>query len=109
MAHRVISATDVEARHGRFRPLTEPLGVNTFRINQLEFPAGQGAPEHDHAGNGQEEVYAVIAGGGTLHAGGEEIPVRAGDFVYCSPGTRRQMTAGPDGMTWIGIGSAVAG
>ena len=109
MPHSVISASDVEARHGRFRPLTEPLGVSSFRINQLEFPAGQGAPEHDHAGNGQEEVYAVIAGGGTLHVGGKEIPVTAGDFVYCSADTRRQMMAGPDGMTWIGIGSAVDG
>jgi quercetin dioxygenase-like cupin family protein len=108
MGSQVIHAGDVEAKNGVFKPLTAELGVAGFKLNQLELPAGGSGPEHDHAANGEEEVYAVIAGGGTLRMDGEDIPLQPGHFVYCPPNTRRQMIAGDDGLTWIGIGSASA-
>jgi len=104
-AHQVVHAGDVEAAHGVFRALTDRLGVAGFRINQLELAAGAEGPEHDHVSNNQEEVYAVIGGGGVLRVDGEEIPLRPGHFVYCPPAARRQMVAGEGGLTWIGIGS----
>ena len=103
----VVHAGDVESPNGVFRALTGPLGVGGFRINQLELPAGAEGPEHDHAENGQEEVYAVVGGSGVLRLGGEEIALRPGHFVYCPPAVRRQMVAGADGLVWIGIGSAL--
>lgn len=106
-SHQVVHASDVAASHGVFRALTDQLGVAGFRINQLELAAGAEGPEHDHAGNGQEEVYAVIGGGGVLRANGEEITLQPGHFVYCPPDVRRQMVAGDEGLTWIGIGSAI--
>jgi quercetin dioxygenase-like cupin family protein len=106
LTHGIVAAGDVEARHGRFRPLTDALGVSSFRVNQLELPPGAEGPEHDHAADGQEEVYAVIEGSGTLRVDGEEVALRPGVFVFCSPDARRQMLAGEDGLTWIGIGSA---
>jgi quercetin dioxygenase-like cupin family protein len=107
-SYQLLDVSEVEARNGMFRALTDQLGVAGFRINQLELAPGGEAPEHDHAGNGQEEVYAVVAGGGVLRAGGEEIPLRAGHFVFLPPDVRRQMVAGDEGLTWIGIGSATA-
>lgn len=107
MSALVVHADDVEASHGVFRPLTDPLGVSGFRVNQLELAAGAEGPEHDHTSNGQEEVYAVIRGGGVLRVGDEEIALRPGDFVYCPPEVRRQMVAGHEGLVWIGIGSAL--
>jgi len=106
-SHQIVDVSQVEARNGIFRALTDQLGVAGFRINQLELAAGAEGPEHDHAGNDQEEVYAVVAGGGVLRAGGDEIPLRAGHFVRLAPDVRRQMVAGDQGLTWIGIGSAV--
>jgi quercetin dioxygenase-like cupin family protein len=105
-SYQLLDVSEVEARNGIFRALTDRLGVTGFRINQLELAAGAEGPEHDHAGNEQEEVYAVVAGEGVLRAGGEEIPLRAGHFVYLPPDVRRQMVAGDEGLTWIGIGSA---
>lgn len=107
-SHQVVHAGDVEASHGVFRALTDQLGVAGFRVNQLELAAGAEGPEHDHSGNGQEEVYAVVAGGGVLRVAGEEIPLRPGHFVYCPPDARRQMVAGDEGLAWIGIGSAIS-
>ena len=103
----VVHVGDVEASHGVFRGLTDPLGVSGFRVNQLELAPGAEGPEHDHAGNGQEEVYAVIAGGGVLRMGEEEVALRPGHFVFCPPEVRRQMVAGDEGLVWIGIGSAL--
>src|ERR671939_134226 len=80
-SHQIVDANQVEARNGIFRALTDQLGVAGFRINQLELAAGAEAPEHDHIGNDQEEVYAVVAGGGVLRIGGEEVPLRADHFV----------------------------
>ena len=105
-SYQVVDVSQVEARNGIFRALTDQLGVAGFRINQLELAAGAEGPEHDHTGNDQEEVYAVVAGDGVLRAGGEEIPLRAGHFVHLPPDVRRQMVAGDQGLTWIGIGSA---
>ncbi len=105
-SYRIVDVSQVEARNGIFRALTDQLGVAGFRINQLEVAAGAAAPEHDHIETDQEEVYAVVAGGGVLRIDGEDIPLRAGHFVYVSPDVSRQMVAGDQGLTWIGIGSA---
>jgi quercetin dioxygenase-like cupin family protein len=79
--------------------------VSSFKVNRLELPAGAEGPEHDHAADGEEEVYAVLEGGGTLRVDGEEVTLSPGVFVFCSPEARRQMVAGDSGLTWIGIGA----
>jgi quercetin dioxygenase-like cupin family protein len=107
MAHKVVHSSEVEGHHGGvFRPLTEPLGVGAFKVNQLDLPAGAEGPEHDHTGDGQDEVYVVIGGGGTLIADGEEHALEPGHYVFCSPEVRRQMRAGDRGLSWVGIGAS---
>ena len=109
MAHAVVHTSDVEGQHGGvFRPLSDPLGVSAFRVNQLDLPAGAEGPEHDHTGDGQDEVYVVIGGSGTLLVDGQEFELRPGHYVFCSPEARRQMRAGDEGLTWVGIGAAKA-
>jgi len=105
MPHKLVDASEIEAQHGVFRALSGPLGVSTFKVNRLELPAGAEGPEHDHAADGEEEVYAVLEGGGTLRVDGEEVALSPGVFVFCSPEARRQMVAGDSGLTWIGIGA----
>ncbi len=105
MVHVVIDANDVEPQHGVFRGLSQPLGVGAFKVNRLELPSGAEGPEHDHASNGEEEVYAVVGGSGRLRVDGEEIELRPGQFVFCSPDARRQTIAGDEGLVWIGIGA----
>ena len=105
-SYQLVDVTQVEARNGIFRALTDQLGVGGFRINQLELGPGAEGLEHDHIETDQEEVYAVVAGSGVLRTGGDEIPLRAGHFVRLPPDVRRQMVAGDHGLTWIGIGTA---
>src|SRR5262249_53187549 len=105
MAHTVIDASDIESPNGVFRGLSAPLGVGHFKVNRLELPPGGQGPEHDHGSNGEEEVYAVVGGSGTVTVDGDEIAVRTGHFVFCPPDARRQMRAGDDGLVWIAIGA----
>ena len=93
MAHTVIDANDVASPNGVFRGLSAPLGVDKFKVNRLELPPGGEGPEHDHAAKGEEEVYAVVGGSGTVVVDGQEIAVRLGHFVFCFPDARRQMRA----------------
>jgi len=89
MAHQIVDANSVEASHGVFKPLRRVLGVSAFGINQLEFPPGREGPEHDHKADGQEEVYAIVKGVGTIRVDGEEHELRPGQFVFLSPDARR--------------------
>jgi quercetin dioxygenase-like cupin family protein len=104
MAYEVVDAATIEARHGVFKPLREPLGVSAFGINELEMPPGASGPEHDHVADGQEEVYIVIRGSGTIKVDGAEVPLHPGVYVFCSPDARRQMVAGNEGLAWVGVG-----
>jgi len=54
-------------------------------------------PEHDHAANGEEEVYAVVGGSGTLLVDGEEVALQPGHFVFCSPDGPMNGTS----VTWM--------
>ena len=105
MAYTIVDPNEIEARRGVFRPLREPLGVTAFGINQLELPAGAEGFEHSHDADGQEEVYVIIRGGGTLVVDGEEAELSTGDYVFVSPDATRKIVAGDEGVAWIGIGS----
>ncbi len=104
MPHTIVNAADIEAVNGVFRPLRQALGVSAFGINQLELPPGAEGPEHDHRGDGQEEVYAIIRGGGAIRVDGEEASLSPGQYVFLPPEARRQMVAGPEGLAWVGVG-----
>jgi quercetin dioxygenase-like cupin family protein len=105
VAYKVVDVAEVEGAHGGgFRGLREPLGVTAFGVNQLELPANAEGFEHDHTADGQEEVYVIIRGSGTLRADGAETALRPGHYVFCSPEQKRQLVAGADGLAWVGIG-----
>ena len=89
----------------RFRTAGRELGVTAWGMNVLEIDAGcTDYPEHDHAKDGQEEVYVVLRGGGTFEAGGEKIPLSTGQLVRVGPSTRRKILPGPEGIAVLAIG-----
>jgi quercetin dioxygenase-like cupin family protein len=107
MSYSVVNVEDIEGAGpgGAVRFVRRELGVGAFGINWFELPPGAEGREHDEAGSGQEEVVVVVRGSGHWRAGGEEVPVREGSFVRFDPGTVRCPVAGPDGMTFVAVGS----
>lgn len=90
----------------RFRPAGRDLGVSAFGMNVLAIDAGcTGYPEHDHAGDGQEEVYVVLEGDGTLDSGGAKTPLGPGTLVRVGSTTKRKILPGPRGITVLAIGA----
>jgi mannose-6-phosphate isomerase-like protein (cupin superfamily) len=105
MPYAVADANAVEAeREGRVRRIRTALGVSAFGINHLHLEPGQTGSEHDESTTGQEEVYFVLEGSGTMAVEDEEVVLAPGRFVFVPPGTMRQVRAGDRGLTWLCVG-----
>ncbi|HTO25674.1 MAG TPA: hypothetical protein VMJ49_07210, partial [Gaiellaceae bacterium] len=107
MGYTVINVDEVEpgGKTGAVRFTRRALGVEAFGINWFDLPAGAEGVEHDEAATEQEEVNVVVRGSGIWRVEGEEVPVREGSMLRFDPETTRCPVAGPDGMTFIGIGA----
>ncbi len=85
------------------------LGVTAFGISIEELePGADQYPEHDHSADGiggrmfaerpeqlgQEEVYVVLRGSGTLEADGERYPLDPDHVVRVGPAVTRKITPG---------------
>jgi hypothetical protein len=104
--YRVVKIDDMEAiAFGTFRRARAELGVSAFGLQILDLPPNLDAyPEHDHASDGQEEVYFVLRGSGEVEIEGERIALDPETAVSIKAGTRRKLWPGPDGMRVIAIG-----
>jgi mannose-6-phosphate isomerase-like protein (cupin superfamily) len=90
----------------RFHTAARELGVTAWGMSVIEIEGGcTGYPEHDHEKDGQEEVYVVLRGSGTLDAGGEKTPLRAGTLVRVGPSQRRKILPDAQGIAVLAIGA----
>ena len=89
-----------------FRSAARDLGVEVWGMNLLEMaPNCAGHPEHDHAHDGQEEVYVVLRGSAILQTeSGEKLSLEPNTLVRVGPEVKRKLVAGSDGATILAIG-----
>lgn len=93
-----ISVTD-DAR----TELHEALGLTGAEVSINSLPAGAGVP-FVHAHKQNEEIYAVLEGNGKAVIDGEEIELKAGDWLRVAPSAKRQFSASADcGIKYICI------
>ena len=98
---------ELETQSGRFLYAGKSLGVTAFGINVHKYPAGYDEyPDHDHSGDGQEEVYVVVDGSATLTADGESFELEPGTIARVGPAAKRKLVAGDWGVTLVSIGAA---
>lgn len=68
------------------------LGVTSFGMQIIRLAPGTDYyPEHDHAADGQEEVYVALEGSATLRVGDESWTLEPGTFARVGPRERRQI------------------
>ena len=72
-----------------WRLARKTLGAEAFGFNIVDIEAGGQIPAHDHAKDDQEEVYAILAGEGTLVIDDEEHDAPAGTFCRLAPEVNR--------------------
>jgi uncharacterized cupin superfamily protein len=102
----VVHIDEIEGMHGGiFKRVGSAVGVTAFGVNLEQYPQGhEGYPAHDHANDGQEELYYVISGQATLEIDGKEHSLRAGSIAYVPSGHTRRFTT-PDGpVQFLAIG-----
>jgi quercetin dioxygenase-like cupin family protein len=91
---------------GAFKRARAELGVTSFGMQIFDFPPNaDGHPEHDHSGDGMEEVYLALGGSGEVEVDGERVALDPETMVRVGPGPRRKLYAGPDGMRLLAIGA----
>lgn len=96
--------------HGAVKLAGDELGVQSFGLQVLDFPARFAAyPEHDHVDDGQEEVYVVLAGSAEFTVSGERVHAGPGSLVRVEPESRRTLVPGPEGVRILAIGCAPGG
>ena len=90
----------------RFRAARQALEVSSWGMNVLDFDARcNGYPEHDHTGDGQEEVYIVLRGAIVLQVDGKEFPLKAGDAVRVASELKRKFITRDEGARLLALGA----
>ena len=97
-----VYAGRLQARAGRARRQSFGLQVIDIPPNADQYP------EHDHAEDGQEEVYVALRGSGEVEIDGERHPLDPETMVRVSAGTKRKIWPGDEGLRVLAIGGVPA-
>jgi uncharacterized cupin superfamily protein len=74
-----------------WRLARKSLGAEAFGFNIVDIEPGGELPAHDESESGQEEVFAVLEGEGTIVTGEEEHPAPPGTFVRYGAEVKRSV------------------
>jgi hypothetical protein len=90
---------------GAFKRARAELGVESFGLQVIDMPPNyDNYPEHDHAEDGQEEVFMAIRGGAEIEIDGERFPLDPDHMARVAAGTMRKVWPGPDGIRMVIVG-----
>ena len=99
MSYTVKTIDELESiHHGAVKLAGAELGIRSFGMQVLDFPAGfSDYPEHDHAEDGQEEVYVVLRGQASFVIDGDQVEISQGQLLKVDAASRRRLQPGRDG------------
>jgi uncharacterized cupin superfamily protein len=90
---------------GAFKRARAELGVTSFGMQIIEMPPNNDHyPEHDHATDGQEEVYMVLRGSADVDIEGERVALDPETLLRVAPGTKRKVLPGDQGVRILIVG-----
>jgi hypothetical protein len=109
--HAVKKIDDMEAVYGgAFKRARAELGVESFGMQVIDMPANyDGYPEHDHAEDGQEEVFVALRGGGEIEIEGERYPLDTDHIARVASGVKRKVWPGEQGIRMLIVGGVPDG
>jgi uncharacterized cupin superfamily protein len=109
--HTVKKIDDMEAVYGgAFKRARAELGVESFGMQVIDLPANfDGYPEHDHAEDGQEEVFVALRGGGEIEIEGERYPLDPDHIARVASGVKRKVWPGEQGIRMLIVGGVPDG
>ena len=104
--YRVKRIDDMEAIYGgAFKRVRAELGLESFGVQVIDLPPGfDGYPEHDHAQDGQEELYIALRGSAEIDIDGESHALDADTMISVKSGTSRKVNPGSEGVRLLIVG-----
>ena len=98
---------DMEAIYrGSFIKARAELGVTSFGMQIIALPPDAHAyPEHDHATDGQEEVYVVLSGSAEIEIDGERFALDPETMARVASGTMRKLHTSDEPARVLVIGA----
>lgn len=95
---------------GGFKRARAELGVESFGLQVIDLPPNYpDYPDHDHAEDGQEEVFMAIRGSGEIDIEGERFPLDPDHMVRVAAETKRKVIPGDDGIRMVIVGGIPGG
>jgi uncharacterized cupin superfamily protein len=106
--HTVKRIDDMEAiAFGSFKRARAELGVTSFGLQVMDLPPNNDLyPEHDHADDGQEEVYVALSGSGDLEIDGERHQIDTETMISVAPEATRRVFTNDEALRLLIIGNA---
>jgi mannose-6-phosphate isomerase-like protein (cupin superfamily) len=90
---------------GGLKKARAELGVTSFGLQVVDMPPNYSDyPEHDHAEEAQEEVFAVLHGSGHMDVEGERVELTSKVLVRVGAAAKRKIYSGPEGLRLLAIG-----
>jgi mannose-6-phosphate isomerase-like protein (cupin superfamily) len=90
---------------GGLKKARAELGVSAFGMQVVDLPPNYADyPEHDHAEQAQEEVFAVLRGSGEMDVEGERVELNSEVIVRVGAAAKRKILAGPEGLRVLALG-----
>jgi mannose-6-phosphate isomerase-like protein (cupin superfamily) len=105
-AYTVKKIGEMEAIYGgAFKRARAEMGVEAFGLAVMDLPPNlEQYPEHDHSGDGQEEVYVTLSGSGEIEIEGERHLLEPETIVMVGPGVKRKIWTGAEPLRLLAIG-----
>lgn len=92
---------------GSFKRARAELGISSFGMQVMDLPPNNDLyPEHDHADDGQEEVYVALKGSGELEIEGERHTLDPDTMISVQSGVTRKLWTGDDALRVLIVGGA---
>ena len=90
---------------GGFKRARAELGVTSFGFQVIDLPANfDRYPDHDHAAEGQEEVFVVLDGEATMTVDGDTLRLDRETMVRVGPAAKRKVVTGDGPVRLLVIG-----
>jgi mannose-6-phosphate isomerase-like protein (cupin superfamily) len=106
MRYSLRKIDDMEAIYGGvYKRARAELGLKAFGMQVLDLPPNDdGHPAHDHAEDGQEEVYVVLRGSVDVEIEGERLVLDTDSMLAVGPGVMRKLRPRGRGARVLAVG-----
>ena len=106
MSYTKVDYESVESVGDGLHFLRDPLDCEKLGVTVLDAEPGWTGKEHDHAEDGQEEVYVLLEGSATVTVEGEDLSLSAGEALRIPADATRQIHNGDAESTFVLVGAS---